>query len=311
MKGEIFILLVLIAVLSVTTYVFFSEYFFKTQSFNIVDNSSPNIVANSSYPDLYPQGMLFYDNIRFSDKFINYSINPDCSSTRVQDAREAFDILASNTPLVFSEVGNNGQIDVSCSQEVKEVNSDHFIAGEGGPSYIINTSKYQVILNGSVLLYKDSSCTKPIVAIHEVLHVLGFKHSSDPQSIMYNVSSCGQKITPEIISKIYSLYQDPSLPDLAFEDVVANKSGVFLDFNVIVSNEGLVSSQDVNLSVYADDEFVSRYDIGPLDVGAGKILSVQNARIAYNTNKISFFIDEENSIKEIDKKNNIKNLVIS
>ena len=79
-----------------------------------------------------------------------------------------------------------------------EQDDDLFIAGEGGPTSITNTSLYNVILKGKILLYKKSECEEPIVELHELLHVFGFDHSQDPNNIMFNLSSCNQEISQDI-----------------------------------------------------------------------------------------------------------------
>ena len=221
--------------------------------------------------------ITFYDNIRFKNSKISYFISPDCSSIKVEGSRNAFKIIENETILEFYESDDNPEISIICSDEVKELNNSYFVAGEGGPDFIINTSRYNIILNGTVLLYKSDRCDEPVVVIHEILHVLGFKHSRDKKSILYPSSNCNQKITPEIINEIASLYKDPALADLTFIKLDARKKGFFLSFDAEIKNTGLADAEDVSLSIYDGDKLLEKYDLGAIGFGAGKLFKVTNA----------------------------------
>lgn len=296
---------------------FFSYFFyynpFKISEFIEIENDNTDLI-NKSYLevniDSYPEGMLFYENIRFPEKMITYSIDKSCSDNRTNDARNAFNILNQENVLLFNEVQEYGQIFVICSGNFKEISKEHFIAGEGGPSNLINAINYHIILNGTIFLYTDNECFQPVVAIHEILHVLGFKHSSDVNSIMYNTSNCNEHIPFEILSKIKELYYDPTLPDLSLEKASAIKFGNYLNFNVNMINKGLALSPKTNLTIYVNGKKFSTYEIGELGIGAGKSISVENAKSLASTFNISFVIDEENNIAEIDEQNNVKSLFL-
>ena len=161
------------------------------------------------------------------------------------------------------------------------------------------------------MLYRGNECSTPIVAIHEIFHVLGFKHSTNSKSIMYNFSECNQEIGQEIIDKIYELYGESSLPDLYFEDINATETGRYVNFEVQILNGGLAISNNVSFSIYANSDKVSNYEIGGLDIGAGKIIRVENLAVPYSTTNLTFIIDEDDSIFELNKKNNKKNLILS
>ncbi|MBI2629181.1 matrixin family metalloprotease [Candidatus Pacearchaeota archaeon] len=322
MKWEIIVLSILVVALVITS-IFLYKVIFpgKAELFNISSNNdSENIrgivennLLNISGEESYPGGMLFYENMRFSSKNISYSLASDCDDEKNNDARLAFEIISNKTILNFNEISKDGQISVACNREsvVTSEFADYFIAGEGGPSVIINTSEYRVILNGTILLYRDNECNYPVIAVHEIFHVLGFRHSLNEKSIMYNFSRCDQEIGGEITGKVNELYKDPSLPDLFFRDINATKIDRYLTFEAQILNGGLSSSKNISFSIYANSERVATYELGSLDIGAGKIIKVDNLIIPGNTKNLTFIIDEGNLISEIDKKNNKKELTLS
>lgn len=314
MKIEIILILITIILLGFSTYLVYDSYFSEVENFRIKPDQNifvnGSMLYNLAVVNDYPNGMLFYDLIRFPDKIINYSISRDCIGLREENIIIAFNDLQMETNLIFNRVNDNGQIEATCSEGDNEISAEHFIAGEGGPSLIINTSKYQVIEKGKILLFRDETCNSPIVATHEILHVLGFKHSSNKTSIMYNTSYCDQEITKNIKDKIYELYKDPSLPDLDFQKINVTKKGRYLNFEVEIINIGLKGSENVQLFLYADGEKISLYDLGNLEIGAGKLMKVENLNIPRSMTNIIFIIDENNSISEIDKKNNKRSLIL-
>jgi len=76
-------------------------------------------------------------------------------------------------------------------------------------------------------LLRKSSCSTPNIAIHELLHALGFKHSSNPENIMYHITQCEQNISKDMIDYINELYAIPSLPDLKLHNTSAKLKGDF------------------------------------------------------------------------------------
>lgn len=310
MKIWIFLALIAFLLLGYSGYLLYTIYFSEPQYFEVIgQNDNFNLPDNSlnNYSGIneeYPEGILFYDLIRFPDKHINYSIDKYCNEKREESIVNAFNELQIKTVLSFNRVEENGMIEATCSDKLMEIPGDHFIAGEGGPYLIINATKYQVILNGKILLFEDESCDSPIITTHEILHAIGFKHSINPISIMYNVSNCDQKVNANIIEKISELYQDSSLPDLDFISINATKQGISLNFQVEVMNIGLKDAENVELYLYADDKRISSYNLGEMQIGEGQLIKVENLQIGYLASNLIFILDENNSISEINKKNN-------
>src|SRR3989344_1458922 len=137
---------------------------------NNTNNSEGNYVLN------YSGENLFYPNIRFASKRISYFIDDNCNGSKLEDVHKAFDILTNETILEFKE-SSYGDIKVSCSDKEDIPKEGFFVAGEGGPNSITNASSFYIINNGTILLYRENKCNQPIVPLHEILHVLGFKHS--------------------------------------------------------------------------------------------------------------------------------------
>jgi hypothetical protein len=301
----ILLLFAILFILAGFIFIYYNPDFYNPESFVIIQNES---IVGERYGENISE-MLFYPNMRFRSKEITYSIDDSCEYEKKDKTHSAFEILSNETVLNFVEVENGyrGEIMASCSEK-KQLDEDYFIAGEGGPLYLVDSGDYVVIYNGSIFLYEDK-CDKPIVSIHEILHVLGFQHVNNPKSIMYNYSSCDQKITLDIIEVIENLYEDPTLPNLVLRDVSAVKKGRYLDFNVTVMNEGLKISPDLELVIYGDDKKLNSYEIEGLGIGAGKTLAVQNMKGFYGLEKLIFVVDEGNLIKEINEDNSIELVV--
>jgi hypothetical protein len=219
----------------------------------------------------------------------------------------AFDILSEKTVLEFYAVDSEELISVTCDEKI-EMDGDFFVVGEGGPVKVTKPDLFNVIQKGEILLLKDSECPLPNVAIHELLHAIGFNHSENKENIMYFMSKCNQEISADMINLINKLYKSPPLPDLSFENVSAKFNGRYLDCNLILKNNGLVASEKARMIIYAEDSVVTELDIKPLEIGYGVELDMENAWVSKrNPKNISFFI--ESSFDELDKENNIISLV--
>jgi len=146
--------------------------------------------------------------------------------------------------------------------------------------------------------------------LHELLHVLGFEHSENKNSIMYNTTSCQQILTNDIIDELKRLYSIQELPDLYFSSISATKHGSYLDFNVEVINSGLNEAENVKLEIYAEDEEEEKIDefiLENVGYGEGKSLEVKNLKISRAASKIKFVIVNG---EDLDEKNNIIELFL-
>ncbi|MFA4953579.1 MAG: matrixin family metalloprotease [Candidatus Pacearchaeota archaeon] len=257
--------------------------------------------TNSNFSLNGSENLQFYSNMRFPDANISYRLL-SCPLQKENDMENAFEIVSNKTLLNFYSVNSNEEIFVTCDSTTK-FDDGLFIAGEGGPTNITKTNNFNVILNGKILLLKESNCERPNVAIHELFHVLGFKHSNNPENIMYNFSRCEQTIGDDNIVILNKLYSVPSYSDLGFENVSASMHGRYLDINISIRNNGLKKSEEAKIIIYADGKNIKEIDLRAVDIGYGITISLTNVFInKLNVNEIELIINSD--FNELDIENN-------
>jgi hypothetical protein len=276
--------------------VLISFYFFplNTLYFAKYDNSNFSISPTN-------EGMQFYPNMRFPEPTISYIIT-NCSLQKQNDMQYAFEIMGNISSLKFYPVNDNAEISVTCEDRAR-TKGDLFIAGEGGPTNVTSIGNIAVIRNGEILLIRESKCQKPNIALHELLHVLGFKHSTNPGNNMYNVTNCNQEIGDDTLQLIRDVYAIPDLPDLMFTNVSANINGRFLNLNMTIINAGIGLANSFSVKVYADNSTVKNLDMGSINAGYGMFVSMNNIWIPQISVKELEIVIESNS-DELNKENN-------
>ncbi|MCK9568127.1 matrixin family metalloprotease [Candidatus Pacearchaeota archaeon] len=271
-------------------------YFFPSGKIDFAPSSE-----NTNFSITNNSPMQFYSNLRFADTNISYEIS-NCTLKKQNDMESAFAIIENITPLNFYSVNSEGNIFVTCDEKIKPSEGGLFIAGEGGPSMIIGAGNFNVILEGKILLIKNSNCANPNVAIHELLHVLGFEHSENSENVMYNITNCNQVIGDDVISLLNELYSIPSYPDLILENVSASKEGTFINVNFTVLNYGLNTSGNFMIKIYSGDSVLKEMEIELIEIGKGRIISVQNIFTIKQIDELDVVI--ESDFDEIDEENN-------
>ena len=255
---------------------------------------------------------VFSENMRFNHNNISYYIKKECTEIRRNKMIEAFNLFEEKMEIIsFYEVEKNADIDIECSDNSISLGNHLFAAGEGGPSKIINTSLFKIIEKGDILLYKDSKCDRPVIELHELGHVFGFNHSTNPNNIMYNTSECKQKISQDVIKLIKKLYSIKALPDAFIDKLTATKQGRYLNFNITILNKGLFGIDSISLTIVADGKKVRTIELGNIDIGYGRTLEAKNTKLpSRNIEKIDFIIDEENNVEELNENNNFIQMII-
>jgi len=275
---------------------------------NSMNGSAANGLADTRE---YVSSTQFYPNMRYRDRKISYLIEANCTQKKQKDIEYALALLSSRTFLTFTSTKENPELRYLCSNIAPDPEEEgHFVAGEGGPSEIINTSAYAVIFTGKVSLYRPEICEEPKIVLHETLHALGFDHSSNPDSIMYPVTSCKQIVDQYIIDEINNLYKVDSAPDLSIEKVNASTKGRYLDFSIVVVNIGLKDTNSALLSVFANGDKVKDFDLQKIEIGSKKSLSVQNLRIP-SAEKITIQVQSNDPSSEITLNNNKVELALA
>ncbi|MFH1425595.1 MAG: matrixin family metalloprotease [archaeon] len=280
----------------------FIGIFFLWESLPTEDFDFEKYYTNLSF-DLPQNSSQFYPNMRYVDENIGYAISQNCSQKKQRDFERAVALLESKTILKFFP-SDAPELLVSCSNIAPKPEEErHFVAGEGGPTTIINASRYAVIFLGKIALYRPETCETPQIAVHELLHALGFDHNNNSASIMFPYTDCKQTIDQNIIDDINNLYSQSSEGDIVIEDLTANKTGRYLNFEITTANYGLKKITSPKLSLIVGNEIIKTFEIKDLDVGAKRSLNVENLKVPRNAEEITFNI--ETIEKEISKENNI------
>jgi len=262
-----------------------------------VENKNSNFSINSNSL----QKMQFYPNMRFEKSKISYKINPGCTLQKENEMLRAFELLSNVTTLNFF-VSENAEIIISCDSKTK-IKEGMFIAGEGGPTNITEGKLFNLISGGTILLIRDSKCENPNIALHELLHVLGFNHSENKNNIMYPISECGQTLGDDIPTLINKLYSVKNYPDLEIDKVTAEMRGRYLDTNITIKNNGLKDSEDFQITIYADDKKIKTLEVESIKINYGKTISLSNLFVnQISIEELKFSIKYD--FPELDKSNN-------
>tara|TARA_Y100000310_G_C20690305_1_gene821774 strand:+ start:3532 stop:4470 length:939 start_codon:yes stop_codon:yes gene_type:complete len=262
----------------------------------------------------YGETPVFAENMRFNHNLISFYIEPDCSEDRNQKMKEAFAIFHEEMNIIsfYETQKGNADILVGCSREYVDTDNGMFIAGEGGPSQYLNGTLFNPILEGKITLYQKSECSSyPVVELHELLHVFGFNHINNQNSLMYNVSNCDQRITSDMIDTINSLYSIEPLPDIFIDSVSTTKRRYYIDFNISIKNKGLVDAGEVKLIVSTESDEIKEFELEDVSIFTTRTLVVQNLKLPSRSDKeITFNVSLKDNGEEIDLANNVVVMIV-
>jgi len=304
----------IIAVILVLIMIFFSLIFvYQNVPREPVALKMGNVVPETIELIGYGAVPVFSEKLRFNHNIISYFIESECDGVRREAMVEAFVLFANKMKIVsFYEVSADADINVGCSDNYISLGENLFAAGEGGPSIIINTSNFKTIEEGKISLYDDPRCDYPVVELHELGHVFGFDHSSDPNNIMYNTSNCNQRISKDMVKLINDLYSIEPLADASLNNIKAVKRGKYMDFNITVLNDGMLEIDDIALTIVVDGENIEVMELGEIGIGYGRTLRAENVKLpSMNVDKIKFVVDKDNVVRELNEENNVVEMVVS
>jgi len=304
----------IIAVILVLIMIFFSLIFvYQNVPREPVALKMGNVVPETIELIGYGAVPVFSERLRFNHNIISYFIEGECDGVRREAMVEAFALFANKMRIVsFYEVSADADINVGCSDNYISLGENLFAAGEGGPSIIINTSNFKTIEEGKISLYDDPRCDYPVVELHELGHVFGFDHSSDPNNIMYNTSNCNQRISKDMVKLINDLYSIEPLADASLNNIKAVKRGKYMDFNITVLNDGMLEIDDIALTIVVDGENIEVMELGEIGIGYGRTLRAENVKLpSMNVDKIKFVVDKDNVVRELNEENNVVEMVVS
>ena len=293
-KAVLSFVLVLIVIVILLVYWVFP---YNQIEFGFSDPGHSNFTLNSSLGD----SMQFYENMRYPNSDISYRID-DCPLGKKDEMERAINYVEASTVLNFYEVSSNEEISITCDDEIKHT-GELFVAGEGGVTNVTITNNFNVILKGEVLLLRESECSTPIVGTHELLHALGFDHSDNRNNIMYPTVRCDQTIGEDTINFINTIYSYPTQPDLSFEEASASISGRYLDVTMTIRNNGLAQTEESKVIVYGDGKSLKEFDIEPIGIGQGKIITLTNI-LVLQTSVDEIQLSLEYDPEELRKDNN-------
>ncbi len=241
--------------------------------------------------------------MRFPNPNISYKIDENCTLKKKSEMIKGFNYLSNLTLLKFYPVVEREEIEVNCDEKSKTSKSGLFIAGEGGPTKIISGENFNIIFKGNILLLRESSCERPNIEIHELLHALGFDHSKNKNNIMYPVTKCSQTLGDDLLNEIGRLYSFPPYPDLKIENVSAEIKGRYLRINISIRNIGLSDSEKGELIIYGDKEILKKIDFKNIKIGYGLSIKLENIWVSKRKiEKLKIFVKTKN--KEISLINN-------
>jgi hypothetical protein len=144
------------------------------------------------------------ENISFNSNKISYFLSGDCNDNQVTKLKDAMTILETkvNTLNFYQIYETSPDIMIECNN-TEIIDKDLSRLSEGGPTLVA----WNKILESKIILYENPmECIQPIVELHELLHVLGFLHTTSKLSIMYPIADCRQQMDREIVDILRSEY---------------------------------------------------------------------------------------------------------
>jgi len=311
------VFLIFLILASVYFYIFLKQTRTVVPVINEVNTNLSATTTSTRQLKTYESTPLLFPRIRWASMPLSvYVVAANCTADEAQEVLDAERIWAEKTNGIVSFVNSNSNdadVIVDCLKDPSSIREGRRIirkVGEGGPSSVYDTGLFNLTTKGKIYLFTSTvGCDRPIIAIHEMGHVLGLDHSDNPDSVMYEYEECTQDITPEIVNTLQSLYSEPPKPDLYFSEASASQKNFYLFLNTTIKNEGLVASSPTIFSILVNGREVKTISLDSIKPAQGYFYSLSNLFVSNEVTDLKLVIDPINKIDELSKTNNMISLI--
>ena len=284
---------------------------------NEINSTLTAITTTTKLSRTYSESPLLFPRMRWAKMPLSVYVEvTSCSAEEAQEVTTAEKIWKEKTNGIIyfiDSTSNNSDVIVSCLKDSSSIREGRRIirkVGEGGPSSVYDTGLFNLSTKGKIFLFTSTvGCDRPIIAMHEIGHVLGLDHSENPDSVMYEYEECNQDITPEIVSALKSLYSFSAKPDLYFSDASASQKNYYLFLNMTIKNQGLLSSEKTTISINVNGKELKSFPLDSLKPGQGYFFTLSNLFVSNEVTDLKISIDSGNNVDELYKSNNMISLV--
>ena len=253
---------------------------------------------------------MIYEKARWNSSELTFysKINENTSLQVIREGIDTWNREASGTIKfieVFDEQTTKFIIRYATSGEYQEKQTAAMTVTLGEARLdTVNTRLFNLTRYAEMLYTPASSeCENKITVIHELGHVLGFAHTTDPKSVMFPSVDCSAKITDEMKQTLRNLYSIEALPDLYFGDVSAEQHGKYIIINFTVWNRGLIASENVSIEIKIDDA-TKIHTIPAMSPGTGWMIP-DAIYTEKDVDLITLTIDSSQAKSDFDRENNV------
>ena len=148
------------------------------------------------------------------------------------------------------------------------------------------------------MLPAGTNCVDLNRAIHELGHIIGFDHTTDPSDIMYPYESCARQITKKEIMTIESIYSMEPRPQLYLSGVSVLVDRGYANINFSVKNIGIIHTPKTEIFVYSDGKVAYKIELDILRPSDGVFEYLKNIRMASGSKSIGIIADPESKIDQ-------------
>ncbi len=260
--------------------------------------------------------------VYIDDSFIER--NPEYTDN-VREALELWETASNNLVSFTITTSSSADIVVEWTASLKEKSTDTL--GNTDLKFI-NVSNFGVIQDATIEMLTRTNGKQlneidmTNLALHEIGHAIGLKHSSDGNDIMYPTleipSSSIKEISQEDIQKLTDLYKLPTKADLIISEVNVTKATLkrvgktfyLINISTVMENIGLTDVDLPELKIETDNEILKEEVLPPIPIGNKLTLNLGNVMVENNFTEIRLTIDPKNSVDELNEGNNFVKLSV-